>query len=266
MNAKTKTFLIRMHQICKNFGLDPILFFKSLYGLWFFMTDYFKLRKLLNGSNIFPLSFPYPILNERFSEAGTMSGHYFHQDLYVARKIFENNPIKHLDIGSRIDGFVAHVAVFREILVVDIREQTSMVKNIFFKKADLMKLPEELINTFDSISTLHAIEHFGLGRYGDPIDPLGYLKAIENIYSLLIPGGKLYFSVPIGTQRIEFNAHRVFSVNHLLEIFKGRFKLDTLSYVSDNGQFYENVEINESSLNTNFGCNFGCGIFELTKI
>ena len=61
------------------------------------------------------------ILNERFEESGIMSGHYFHQDLYVARKIFLQNPGKHVDIGSRTDGFVAHVAAFREIEIFDIR-------------------------------------------------------------------------------------------------------------------------------------------------
>jgi hypothetical protein len=30
----------------------------------------------------------------------------------------------------------------------------------------------------DSLSCLHALEHFGLGRYGDPIDPRGHEKGI----------------------------------------------------------------------------------------
>ena len=37
---------------------------------------------------------------------------YFHQDFVVARKIFERNPRLHIDVGSRVDGFVAHVATF----------------------------------------------------------------------------------------------------------------------------------------------------------
>jgi len=60
-------------------------------------------------------------LDDRFDQSGTASGHYFHQDLLVASRIFINNPEKHVDIGSRIDGFVAHVASFREIEVFDIR-------------------------------------------------------------------------------------------------------------------------------------------------
>jgi hypothetical protein len=38
-----------------------------------------------------------------------------------------------------------------------------------------MKLHEDMINCCDSISSLHAIEHFGLGRYGDTIDVNGHL-------------------------------------------------------------------------------------------
>jgi len=85
----------------------------------------------------------------------------------VARKIFHNNPKKHIDIGSRQDGFVAHVASFREIKLLDIRPQSSVVKNISFKQAYLTQSSFQLINCSDSISSLHAIEHFGLGRYND---------------------------------------------------------------------------------------------------
>jgi SAM-dependent methyltransferase len=206
------------------------------------------------------------MLNERFSESGIMSGHYFHQDLLIARKIFKANPKRHVDIGSRIDGFVAHVAVFREIEIFDIRPQSSKVKNIIFKEADLMCLPENLLNSCESVSALHSIEHFGLGRYEDPIDYNGSLKAIENIYRMLKIGGKFYFSVPIGKQRIEFNAHRIFSIQYLLHLFKGKFFVNSFSYVDDKGQLFEDAELRKTEIEANFNCNYGCGIFELTKI
>jgi SAM-dependent methyltransferase len=208
-------------------------------------------------------------LEDRFSEAGTMSGDYFHQDLLVARKIFLANPKRHVDVGSRIDGFVAHVAVFREIEVFDVREIKSSVKNIVFKQADLMQLPEGMENYCDSISALHSVEHFGLGRYGDPIDCNGHVKAIRNITAILKPQGTLYFSVPIGTQRIEFNAHRVFSVQYLWDLLKDDYHLLSFSYVDDDGNFHENVEFLEEAVKRNFGCEYsrinGCGIFELKK-
>ncbi|RYF91628.1 MAG: DUF268 domain-containing protein [Chitinophagaceae bacterium] len=194
-----------------------------------------------------------------------MSGHYFHQDLYVARRIFEHNPKRHVDVGSRTDGFVAHVAVFREIEIFDIREQTKQVKNVVFKKADLTLLPPELINYCDSISSLHAIEHFGLGRYNDPIDYFGYKKAIENITQILQPGGKFYFAVPIGPQRINFNAHRVFSVAYILELFREKYVLDKFAYVDDAGDIHEDAALTQENIQQNFGCWYGCGIFEFTR-
>ena len=62
-----------------------------------------------------------PCLADRFAAWGELRGHYFHQDLWAAQRIHANQPRKHVDIGSRIDGFVAHVAAFREIEIIDIR-------------------------------------------------------------------------------------------------------------------------------------------------
>lgn len=194
-----------------------------------------------------------------------MKGHYFHQDLYIARLIFEANPQKHLDIGSRTDGFIAHVAAYRKIELVDIRPIKSKVKNISITCANLMELPAGMVNYCDSISSLHAIEHFGLGRYGDPIDYFGYLKALKNIAKIVKTGGTFYFSVPIGPQRIEFNAHRVFSIKYLLDVLSENFSIKAFSYVNDEGDFFENVELTEKNILSNLGCTYGCGIFTCIK-
>jgi predicted SAM-dependent methyltransferase len=118
----------------------------------------------------------------------------------------------------------------------------------------------------DSLSCLHALEHFGLGRYGDKIDYQGHKRGWNNLYKILKKGGKLYFSVPIGTQRIEFNAHRVFSMDYLLKMIEGRYKIDSFSYVNDAGDLVKNAELNDDLVKTNFSCHYGCGIFELTKL
>ncbi len=128
-----------------------------------------------------------------------------------------------------------------------------------------MKLPDDMIETFDSISCLHAIEHFGLGRYSDPIDYHGYLKGIANITKMLKSEGLFYFSVPIGEQRIEFNAHRVFSVSYILELMQKDFTIDSFSYVDDEGHLLKNVELTQAEVARNFGCDYGCGIFILRK-
>ena len=258
--------IARIYAFLRLFGFDPMIFIKSFCGLRFYFRDFYVIKKQKGRDSKFYFGRNYSILGERFSESGTMSGHYFHQDLFVASKIFMNNPTRHLDIGSRIDGFVAHVAVFRKIEIIDIREQTSKVNNIVFRKADLMQLPSDMIDAYVSISSLHAIEHFGLGRYGDPVDYDGYLKAITNITKILKTAGKFYFSVPIGKQRIEFNAHRIFSVKYLLELFNDDFILNSFSFVDDKGDFFENVELTQIEIDRNYGCHYGCGIFELTKM
>lgn len=261
-----KKRLLKLNFILNIIGFYPFTFITFIQGLPFYFSDYRHLKKQLKLKNDFTLKKSYPVLNERFSESGTMNGHYFHQDILIARKIYENKPQRHIDIGSRIDGFVAHVAAFREIEIFDIRPLTSPVKNIVFNQADLMQLPDNMRECCDSISSLHAIEHFGLGRYGDPIDIDGHLKAIDNIHLMLKQNGRFYFSVPIGKQRIEFNAHRIFSIKYLLRILQTKFKIDNFHYVNDNGELSLDVILTEESIESNFNCNYGCGIFELSKI
>ena len=81
-----------------------------------------------------------------------------------------------------------------------------------------------------------------------------------------IQGGKFYFSVPIGEQRIEFNAHRVFSLPYLLKMMEGRYRLDAFSYVNDDGDLVRDHEKTPEAFGKNFSCHYGCGIFELTRL
>ena len=127
----------------------------------------------------------FPILSDYRDTAGVAKGHYFYQDLVVAQRVFLRNPQRHVDIGSRIDGFVAHVASFREIEMFDIRPLETSAPNIRFTVQDILELPSHLQEYSDSVSCLNALEHFGLGRYGDPIDPNGHIKGFENLLDLV---------------------------------------------------------------------------------
>ena len=205
-------------------------------------------------------------MSDRYDSAGVATGHYFHQDLHVARKIFEANPSRHVDVGSRIDGFVAHVASFREIEILDFRPIESKSKNIKLMQADLMSEQFEYPVKTTSLSCLHAIEHFGLGRYGDPLDLNGHKKGIKNLANCLFTGGTLYLSTPIGRPRIEFNAHRVFDISYLLELFElNDLSLKEFSYVNDNGDLLEQADPYSEAGKRNFNLEYGCGIFELEK-
>lgn len=208
------------------------------------------------------ISHAFPIVSDFKDSAGTGSGHYFHQDLLVAQFIFQANPKKHIDVGSRIDGFVAHVASFREIEVLDIRElPKSDHSNILYKKADLMSDVEDEIT--ESLSCLHVIEHLGLGRYGDPIDPKGYIFGFKNLIKMLKPGGVLYISFPIGTSNeVHFNAHRVFQPRDIFSWAPDTLKLLRFDFVDDLGALHKDVDV----LNSDMAVSYGCGIYTFTKM
>lgn len=209
---------------------------------------------------------PYPCLRDRYQKSGSARGHYFHQDLLVARRVFANAPESHVDVGSRIDGFVAHVASYRQIRVLDIRAQENVIPNVQFEQCDIMgTVPDELLESTDSLSCLHALEHFGLGRYGDPVKYDGYLAGFRNLYRILKPGGRLYLSTPIGPQRVEFDAHRVFSVGYMLDLLEAKYEMSQFSYVDDAGDLHEDVALEDGLTKLNFGCRYGCGIFEVLK-
>ena len=252
--------------VLKFLSFSKKTFLHNLKSLPWLLKDYQTLKKSLRGNSDFPLGKLFLIATDKAEESGHLPRHYFYQDLLVAQKIFKNNPVKHVDIGSRIDGFVAHVASFREIEVVDIRALSKKIPNVRFVQSNLMDKTSSIpIAYTDSLSSLHAIEHFGLGRYNDPIDGYGHIKALDNIYSALMKGGRFYFSTPIGQQRIEFNAHRVFSLDYLLKILLNKYELASFSYLDDNDNLYEDVTITPENKRLNFGCQYGCGIFELVK-
>jgi len=163
----------------------------------------------------------FPCLHDRYEEGGATNSDYFWQDLLVARRIFEASPTKHVDVGSRVDGFVAHVASFRNVEVFDVRPIATKIPGVTFHQADFMDsstLPITDSGYCDSISCLHALEHFGLGRYGDPINQLGYRLGFINMVKLLKPLGTMYLSVPIGEERVEFNANWIFDPKTILNL------------------------------------------------
>ncbi len=205
--------------IAQQLGLDFRRFCQAVSGLPAYFRDLQCFRDKYKGSLLLK-----PCLLDRFGEGGTTHSEYFWQDLLVARWVFEASPIRHLDVGSRIDGFVAHVAAFRDLDVLDIRRITTAIPRVNFVQANIMDTDAvaDLLSSptapYDSVSCLHVLEHLGLGRYGDPIDPDGYLVGFSNICQLLRERGSLYLSTPVGDERVEFNANWVFSPQTILSI------------------------------------------------
>jgi SAM-dependent methyltransferase len=256
----------RLRSVSVLFGFDPLKTAGAIRGLRPYLRNRAEIRRQEAASrHEFPIGRAYPCLTDRYEEAGTASTFYFHQDLHVAQLVFRNNPARHIDIGSRVDGFVAHVASFRHIDVFDIRPLSTSAANIAFHQCNLMEERPDLNACTDSLSCLHALEHFGLGRYGDPVDYYGHLKGWESLCRMLRPGGRLYFGGPIGPQRIEFDAHRVFSIPYLLEMIAPKYDIASFAYVDDAGEIHRDADPTGADGTNNFGCVYGCGIFELTK-
>ncbi len=212
-----------------------------------------------------PISSFFPILSDLDDFAGVASGHYFHQDLLVAQLVIAKN-LSHVDIGSRIDGFVSHIASTRPIEVWDIRAlEPSVHSNIIFRKIDLMGNLNYLENSVESLSCLHALEHFGLGRYGDPINPKGHIVGLENMIKILKTGGFFYISIPLDMKNtIQFNAHRTFNPKWILnlEFVMNNLKLQRFDYIDGNGYLHKNIEC-KSNLPK---LSYSCGIYTFKKI
>ena len=121
-----KSNLIRLHWLMTTqFGIDPILFFRAIWSIPSFLRDFFLFRASFSGRLKFR-----PCLHDRTEQAGAISNEYAIQDLHVAQLVFTDNPKRHIDIGSRLDGFVANVASFREIEVLDVRPVQATNANI----------------------------------------------------------------------------------------------------------------------------------------
>ena len=95
-----KEIIKSVYKLFVLFGINPLQTIRALKGV----PTYYKNRKLLkrqekDGGKKFPFATPHPCLSDRFESAGEATGHYFHQDLLVARRVYTNNPSRHIDIG-----------------------------------------------------------------------------------------------------------------------------------------------------------------------
>ena len=185
----------------------------------------------------------YIIPLERVDDAGVI-GSYLWQDLWAARHIINNKPDLHYDIGSRLDGFITHLlSAGINVTMLDIRPLPVHIQGLRFLQTDATKLQNIPDDSLDSISALCSLEHFGLGRYGDPIDPMACFKCFEAIQRKLRKDGYLYLSVPIGKEHLEFNAHRVFSPSTIVDSFNEMILLEFSSCMNE--EYEENIALDK---------------------
>lgn len=202
----------------------------------------------------------YPCLNDR-TGLTNFSRHYVYHTAWAARILAKTVPVKHVDISSSLY-FSALVSAFIPMEFYDFRPASLHLENLTTGYADLFSLPFE-DNSISSLSCMHVVEHVGLGRYGDPLDPDGDLKAIDELRRVLAPNGLLLFVVPVGQPRICFNAHRIYSCEHVVKAFK-KLHLEEFMLIPDDPE--------DGGLMVNATAEFvdqqkyGCGCFLFRKM
>jgi hypothetical protein len=213
----------RLISLFRELGFDPTRTLKAIFGIHRYVSNLIRYLLLSKNEKI-TLS---PIFGDFNSQAGSADGHYFWQDLICAQWINENNPLNHLDIGSRVDGFIAHLLSSREVTLVDLRPLENNIPNLRIISGSAQQNLVSSIGKFHSVSSLHCIEHFGLGRYKDPLDPQGHISGLINIAECVENGGFLYLSFPIGLNETQFNAQRLLNPISIVEKLQN-FELDRI--------------------------------------
>lgn len=220
--------------------------------------------QLLNKRKNFDIdeSCLWPIIRDKYENAGIVDN-YFWQDLWAAKLIHANIPKEHYDIGSRLDGFIAHVLAFGiPVKMIDIRPFPVEVEGLTTVVDDATNLTCFPDNSIESLSALCSLEHFGLGRYGDPIDPDACFKCFQKIQEKMKIGGKLYIALPIGRERVEFNAHRVFYPQTIVDCFD-KMQLVEFSCTAD-GKIEKDVDLHKYDQDKHNG-NYRYGLFYFVK-
>jgi SAM-dependent methyltransferase len=223
--------------------LNYIVFFKNL-------IKYYRL-----GGKARIINF-YPCLYDN-TDTIKIDSHYLYQNIWAFDKIRNSGINNHMDIGS-LSSFVAFLTVLTRVTYVDIRPLKLNTDNYNVIAGSILNLPFKN-NSIYSLSCLHVVEHIGLGRYGDKIDPYGSKKACKEIQRILGKNGNLYFSLPIGKPKTFFNAHRIHTVEQILDYFPGLI-LKNLSVVNDQGIYIKNVEMDGLD-----NYDYSCGMFHFYK-
>lgn len=230
-------------RVCNNFGI--------VFDDWIDDDKAEYIKKNTRESFKVHERYDYYIYSDKEQNAGTV-GSYFWQDLWAAKLIKANKPIKHFDIGSRIDGFISHILLLDiPVVQIDVRPLPYVIDGLSFICADATTLDNIGDESLESISALCSLEHFGLGRYGDPVDPEACFKCFEAICKKTKSGGNIYLSVPIGTEHLEFNAERVFYASTIVSAFR---ECDLMEYscIKDD-QIESNVDLHAYDGDLNLG-------------
>jgi SAM-dependent methyltransferase len=198
----------------------------------------------------------YPWLYDDTPNTG-FDAHYIYHPAWAARILAKIMPEYHIDISSTLT-FSTMVSAFIPVRFYDYRPPILQLNNLQCDFIDLNSLPFET-DSMATLSCMHTVEHIGLGRYGDKLDPEGDLKAIKELKRVVKPGGTMLFVSPIGQPKLMFNAHRIYSYSQVCDYFSG-FTLKDFSLVTDKNEFIVNASPVLADKQK-----YGCGCFWFVK-
>jgi len=226
-----------------------------------FISEYVIFKKL-NSNNRFKISWKnkYACLKDNTQQT-SFDRHYIYHTAWAARVLSTTKPKKHIDISSSLY-FSSIVSAFIPVDFYDYRPPELKLSNLSIGKVDLLSLPFKN-GSVSSLSCMHTVEHIGLGRYGDQLDPEGDLKAIKELIRVLAPGGNLLFVVPIGGKaKIMFNAHRIYIYEQILKYFS-QLELKEFTLIPEASK--DGGLVVNPSKNLLAKQKYGCGCFLFTK-
>ncbi len=234
---------------------------KYCYRYLKFLYNYLKFKNICKNRYRFDIRWGnrYPLLFD-ITKNTQFDTHYVYHSAWAARIISLRKPSKHIDISSNLY-FIGIVSAFVPVEFYDYRPANLALTGIQSGFADLYKLPFKT-DSISSLSCMHVVEHVGLGRYGDKLDPDGDIRAVEELKRVLAPGGSLLFVVPVGKPRIMFNAHRIYAYDMVLDMFSD-VRLKEFSLIPDDA--LEAGIIQNASREQANGQKYGCGCFHFQK-
>lgn len=201
-----------------------------------------------------------PYFFDRTSTTG-FDRHYVYHPAWAARILSQTKPDFHIDISSTLH-FCSIASAFVPIRFYDYRPAQLILDGLTTGHIDLTTLTWG-DNTVHSLSCMHTVEHIGLGRYGDPIDYDGDLKAMHELSRVLAIDGNLLFVVPIGYKaQIIFNGHRIYTRDLVVESFPNLTLIDftLIPEKQKDGGLVTNPSADLLSRQV-----YGCGCFWFTK-
>ncbi|MEZ5993247.1 MAG: DUF268 domain-containing protein [Planctomycetota bacterium] len=227
-----------------------------------FKTRFDTFRRLATeAGNRMPVEWDdrFPCLDDE-TDGLDFDRHYVYHMAWAMRVLTRTMPELHVDVSSRLD-FAALASAIVPVQLFEYRQPDLVLDQLQVMQGDLLNLPVT-DSSVHSLSCMHVIEHVGLGRYGDQMDADGDMKAIAELKRVLAPGGQLLFVVPIGRPRVQFNAHRIYSFEHVRKQFSG-FELAEFALIPDKAQ--DGHLVFNASPELCSAQNYGCGCFLFRK-